>query len=230
MSAAIGAAHRRSARLGLASVLGGRALALWRRSRRLGRPLQLRCRPRRGAGTHLCWRRLDWRRCGSRRSGRLRRLALLALSARQRRRLWLALPRWLSLRIVVLLAAAVIRLVLLRAARLPRLVLRWTRAGLLRLALPVAWCRGRLRSGTIVVLAGAGIRPLRCLRRAAVRREAGIGSAEGALLGDDLTADALRRMHLPHKALVAPDLARGDHHRDRGEARAGGARANRKAA
>ena len=50
------------------------------------------------------------------------------------------------------------------------------------------------------------------------------------MLGDDLSADALRGVDLPHKALVALRLSRRDRQRHRGKARAGAARPDRKTA
>src|SRR6266850_7040436 len=47
--------------------------------------------------------------------------------------------------------------------------------------------------------------------------QAGIGAAEGALLGDDATAEILRGVDLTHKPLVAQRLPRRDRQRHRGK-------------
>jgi len=72
--------------------------------------------------------------------------------------------------------------------------------------------RARLLPAGTILLSGL-LRP----RRIAVLR---IGAAEGALLGDDLPADRLRRMKLTYKTLIARGLLRGDRQRHRGKARA----------
>src|SRR5262249_41459083 len=66
-------------------------------------------------------------------------------------------------------------------------------------ALPVVG-RTLLRlAGT--VLSGRAVRPLLIRLVAAIGRRR-IGATEGALLNHDLSAGGLRRMHLPHEALI----------------------------
>src|SRR6185437_12178129 len=98
------------------------------------------------------------------------------------------------------------------------------RAGPRRLALPFR------RTGLAgPVLSGQRIRT-RLPGPVAAVVETRIGAAERALLANDLAADALRRMHLAHEALVARSLLWRDRQRHRGKAAAGGAAADGEAA
>jgi hypothetical protein len=103
--------------------------------------------------------------------------------------------------------ALLLRALPIGRARLRRLSRTVLLAGLL---LPGSGWNARLLRRAI--LSRQSVLPLRtCLTRrvAAVRVEpAGIGAAEGALLGDDLAADGLRGVDLTHKSLVARDLSR----------------------
>lgn len=142
------------------------------------------------------------RRTGLRgRSGLRRRTGLhgCTRSSCGRRLLRLTRPRW---------QAGLLRRTRLRRSRaLQLLPLPVRRARLLRRLRPT---RPVLQAG--LLRSGAVLSRHAVLLRSAARRvttvEAGVGTAKGALLVDDATAEILRRVNLAHKTLVAHDLLR----------------------